>query len=213
MVRLYSHGECSDLTISCNGKNYNVHRAIICPRSEFFAAACRGPFREAVERNIHLPEDDAQIIDMMVQYFYTLDYQVPLSTNIQVVDEKHNHTLQKSATSTSTAGSELITHTQVYFLAVKYLISGLKALALKKFEAAVLQHWSTGYFLSAAQEAYRFTGEKDQGIKAVIVATFFKHSNLLNKEAARDIVRGTDLLAYDILIYTHQQSKVNRWGL
>ncbi|KAK2005337.1 hypothetical protein LZ32DRAFT_546273, partial [Colletotrichum eremochloae] len=42
---LYSTGDYSDLTISSGAKRYPVHRAIVCPRSEFLAAACRSPFK------------------------------------------------------------------------------------------------------------------------------------------------------------------------
>lgn len=38
--RLYDTAEYSDLTISCGNKNYLVHKAIVCPRSDFFASAC-----------------------------------------------------------------------------------------------------------------------------------------------------------------------------
>ena len=34
----------SDITIRCGVDEYKLHRAIICPRSTFFAAACNGEF-------------------------------------------------------------------------------------------------------------------------------------------------------------------------
>jgi hypothetical protein len=37
-------GKYSDLTISCGDRVFNVHRAVVCPRSSFFAAACDGKF-------------------------------------------------------------------------------------------------------------------------------------------------------------------------
>ena len=43
--RLYTSGNYSDLVITCRGKIYRVHRAIICPISSFFEAACSGQFK------------------------------------------------------------------------------------------------------------------------------------------------------------------------
>lgn len=31
----------SDLVILCGDQRFNVHKAIVCPRSSFFASACR----------------------------------------------------------------------------------------------------------------------------------------------------------------------------
>ena len=35
----------SDLTVRCGSEEFKIHRAIVCPRSKFFAAACDGQFR------------------------------------------------------------------------------------------------------------------------------------------------------------------------
>ncbi|KAF2431542.1 hypothetical protein EJ08DRAFT_669916 [Tothia fuscella] len=67
-------GKYSDLTIVCGQKEYQVHRAIICSRSGFFDGACSNPFREAETGIIDLSEDDPEAVDLMINYFYHLDY-------------------------------------------------------------------------------------------------------------------------------------------
>ena len=42
---LFSSSKYSDLTIHCGSDVYELHRAIICPRSDFFAAACDSGFQ------------------------------------------------------------------------------------------------------------------------------------------------------------------------
>lgn len=37
-------GDYSDFTITCKGRTFNVHRAVVCPQSSFFAAALNGRF-------------------------------------------------------------------------------------------------------------------------------------------------------------------------
>jgi hypothetical protein len=41
--RLYDNADYSDLTITSPTKSFSVHKAIVCPRSEYFATECRKP--------------------------------------------------------------------------------------------------------------------------------------------------------------------------
>ena len=42
----------SDITIRCSSVEYKLHRAIICPRSSFFTAACSGEFIVSISRGV-----------------------------------------------------------------------------------------------------------------------------------------------------------------
>ncbi|KAH7010870.1 uncharacterized protein B0I36DRAFT_341362 [Microdochium trichocladiopsis] len=77
MQELHTSGRYSDFSIRSGDKLYRVHKAIVCPRSSFFATACDGPFKEGREGEVDLPEDDPQAVAMMMHYFYYLDYDIP----------------------------------------------------------------------------------------------------------------------------------------
>jgi len=72
--RLHLGGKYSDLTITCNDRQWSVHKAILCSRSGFFDGACSNRFREADTGVIDLSEDDEDAIEHMIHYFYHLDY-------------------------------------------------------------------------------------------------------------------------------------------
>lgn len=99
--RLRENEEYADLIIKCRDATYRVHQALVCTRSEFFAAACRwqsaggyqAPKRRKVTygssscgtatdqgsgtKVVNLDDDDPVAVWAMVQYLYTLAYPEP----------------------------------------------------------------------------------------------------------------------------------------
>ncbi|KAI5862510.1 hypothetical protein GGS23DRAFT_79516 [Durotheca rogersii] len=210
--QLYARGEYADLVITCHGKQHQVHKAIVCPRSDFFAAACRGDMKEARTGIIDLPDDDPQVVDMMVYYFYHLDYSTPplhIIKGKEVTDQMDTHGDGDDVTASRPCYSDLVVHAKIYALAGKYFIGGLKALALQKFEAATQKHWAPGDFLEAAQEVYTSTLDSDRGLRDAIVKTLFEHRDLLVQENTRGVLKRLDTLTYDLLMYVNQ--KVTHW--
>ena len=45
LQKLLSSSQYSDMIVRSGSEEFKVHRAIICPRSRFFAAACNGLFQ------------------------------------------------------------------------------------------------------------------------------------------------------------------------
>ncbi|KAF5989214.1 speckle-type POZ [Fusarium coicis] len=73
LFKLYETEMYSDLKIACGWDIHKVHKAIICPRSTFFTAACNGNFKEGLESMINLPDDDPTVVREMIYYLYNLD--------------------------------------------------------------------------------------------------------------------------------------------
>ncbi|EAQ90444.1 hypothetical protein CHGG_02379 [Chaetomium globosum CBS 148.51] len=174
---LYTSGRYSDLAITCQGKSYRVHKAIVCPRSGFFAAACNGQFKasrcEASEGRIDLPDDDPEAVDAMISYFYRLNYDLNWVDSSREDEDgaAETATFEEAPANSSLASRtrpELVAHAKVYILSEKYLVGGLKALALQKFATSVCNHLDVDDFLPAIQEVYNFTSENDRGLRDVI---------------------------------------------
>ncbi|ORY17303.1 hypothetical protein BCR34DRAFT_52098 [Clohesyomyces aquaticus] len=80
-------GKYSDFTITCGEDTYSVHKAVVCPRSDFFANALDFAVGKAAEdHKVDLPEDDPDIVKLMIQYFYEAEYDPPLLPSKQAAE-------------------------------------------------------------------------------------------------------------------------------
>ncbi|KAK5697625.1 hypothetical protein LTR17_023940 [Elasticomyces elasticus] len=73
---LHASHDYSDLVIlSRDGSSYQVHRAIVCPRSKYIDRAVKkGKWLNGQAGQIELREDDPDVVEKLVDYFYLLDY-------------------------------------------------------------------------------------------------------------------------------------------
>ncbi|KAF2440070.1 hypothetical protein P171DRAFT_368958, partial [Karstenula rhodostoma CBS 690.94] len=72
---LLETGNHSDFVITCQDETFNVHKAIVCPQSDFFEKALTfAAGKEAEDCNVNLPSEDSAIVRLLVQYFYKADY-------------------------------------------------------------------------------------------------------------------------------------------
>ncbi|KAF5620788.1 kelch 4 [Fusarium sp. NRRL 52700] len=75
-------GDYSVLVIICGQARHKVHKAIICPQSAFFKAACDSIFKEAQTGEIELPDDDPVPVRMMIEYLYDQTYAIPYDAKL-----------------------------------------------------------------------------------------------------------------------------------
>ncbi|KAF2163363.1 hypothetical protein M409DRAFT_68620 [Zasmidium cellare ATCC 36951] len=100
LASLYQSREYSDLVLfGREGSRHAVHRAIVCPRSEYFYKAVKEEqWREGISGHIALPDDD-EVVRLLVEYLYLLDYDpivtLPSTTHSHPED---NHSRDSSDT-------------------------------------------------------------------------------------------------------------------
>ncbi|TLD09636.1 hypothetical protein PspLS_11701, partial [Pyricularia sp. CBS 133598] len=160
---IYLTGDSLDITIASATRNYPVHRAI-----------------EDFESVITLHDNEPLVVDMMLQYFYLLDYNAP----------------------------GLLLHAKVYAITDNYTIAGLKALAVVKFKSSVGEAWNTEDFLDAAIETYSSTIDTDRDMRNAVIETFARRKELLEPDEVKKLVRKLDQLAYDLLLHFHNEGRI-----
>ncbi|KAJ9666177.1 hypothetical protein H2201_003611 [Coniosporium apollinis] len=93
----------------------------------------------------------------------------------------------------------LSTHAQVYAMADKYNISGLRALAVEKYEKAASKYWDTEGFPQSIHIVYSSTPDQDRDLRDIVVKTISDHMSLLGTSEMEATMRELNGLAFDVL--------------
>ncbi|THX70936.1 hypothetical protein D6D05_08435 [Aureobasidium pullulans] len=185
IAKLHKSGAYSDFKIVCGQNTYNVHKAIICPQSAFFKAACRpDTFQEGRTGIIVIPAtagrdaayhekpvkvDDfdwdldvetTTAVKLMIHYFYHHKYLEG--------DGEFNQPKYDSNPSSRTLGQGILAeHSRMYAMGEKYGIPGLKALAVEKFWR-VIRKTNSG-LTAAVMITYKGLPESDKRLRDKVV--------------------------------------------
>ena len=218
MLGLLESGKYSDLTLTCGDDEYRVHRAIVCPHSAFFEAACGGDFavnypstesigpastkadgnQEASSRTIALVDDDPETVRRMLSYMYTFDYQDELDELQSEVEDSD----EPNSLPTEDGGPALWSGVRVYALAEKYGMPELKEMAKKRFRAWVEKHWSSDDLPAMAKEIFETTPPADEGLRKTVTKVVATHIHeLLPQESWAKVIGETSQLGLMVLLH------------
>ncbi|KAK8230853.1 BTB/POZ protein, partial [Phyllosticta capitalensis] len=143
---LLESGEYSDLEIRCKDDTHKVHKAIVCPQSEFFRRALKPGTKESQSGVIELHEADPAVVKAMVQFLYRRDYDAP------ELDDDNN---------------PAIFHANTYAAAEMYQVHGLKDRALQHFKSHFPS--SIELFAKMIDTVYSTTLDQDRSLRDYVV--------------------------------------------
>ena len=227
LSNIFGSSKYSDVTVCCGSDVYKLHRAVICPRSDFFAAACDLGFKvhserinestklltmdwqESMTATIILNEDDQSTVRRMLTYLYTLDYDdgdacpavavaTSQDTSSLVTDPVSKSHGEDDAT---VSHCKRMNNIRVYALAEKYNIPALKELAKTKFKN--YKPASNPIHRSEVIEAIlNSTPKTDTGLRNILISRATTASNLeeiLNEGPLTSGIRDHGSFALEIL--------------
>ncbi|KAL8823987.1 MAG: hypothetical protein Q9191_005384 [Dirinaria sp. TL-2023a] len=114
--------------------------------------------KEGLSGQIDLKEDDPDMIDNMLYFLYTSDYQ----------DD-------------ADGGRPLLVNAKMYAVGDKYDIPALKTLAKDKFAAGLGPNWDIATFLEVLETAYTNTPASDRGLRDCLAPVLLEHKNELHE--------------------------------
>ncbi|KAI4730372.1 hypothetical protein E4T49_01737 [Aureobasidium sp. EXF-10728] len=205
---LHKSGAYSDFKIVCGPDTYNVHKNIICPQSSFFRAACRTdtfqegrtgvvtlPFNPARQINASgslitsdefdwdLDVEDFKTVKAMIHYFYHHDYHTEPYLEFMPTPTEHY------------SRGPLAQHARMYAMGEKYGVSGLKALALRKFLPYKVDFAG---MCTAMVVAFMSTPDTDQDMRNLIVEFFARHPSATSLSQIDQTMQGLPDLLYSL---------------
>ncbi|KAI1345844.1 hypothetical protein F5Y01DRAFT_320382 [Xylaria sp. FL0043] len=208
LKQLYTNGEYSDLSIVCRKKQYRVHKAIVCPRSEVLGV------QASSNSTLDLSHYDPQVIDAMVHYLYHLDYDSPSTYAVKDGDTIFPYEIVDTNGQDSASPlhlPDLILHAKVYITAEEFGISGLETLALDKFRSIVRNQFVLENFLEAVKLVYELVPDSAIDLRDRILETLQYHRNsrrLKAHKSTKQLFKELPCLAFDLLMYS-----IDEWGL
>ncbi|KAI6822825.1 hypothetical protein KC340_g12002 [Hortaea werneckii] len=193
LQKLLDTGEYSDLTIECGDRTFQVHKNIICTRSEYFAAACATgtiELQSSADPNAAKDDpslDDPDAVKLMIDFLYLHDY-VAIETCFSETLNASN----KRPFGATNGDAGAIMHAKVYALGCKYQIPSLQKTSLGKFEAAAVLAWGSEEFVHAVHLVCSTTPDSDKGLRDAAARVILEHDDeLCNKPAMEAVIRSS----------------------
>ena len=176
---------------------FQIHEAVLFNVSPVFRAAFTSDFKESAERQMSLPEDDAELFNLMVEWLYSRHYDMSPPTGDRYID-----------------CARFMQPTRLYVLADKYAITKLKNHIAEILFSAMKLRGSAGPDTDTVAYAYRNL-PRTSGFRKLLVdfhACNIKH-DWYEQASSKRFLQKNPKFMFDVLMtfveYTPPRNKHN----
>ncbi|KAI6813273.1 hypothetical protein KC340_g17926 [Hortaea werneckii] len=177
-------GSRSDLTIKCEGRVFKVHKLIVSTRSPVLARASSNGFLESHTNVIEHVQYDADTVERMIEYIYTVNYGLPTAPTIRVPSYVPGG---NGATTNDLAiigvNAKLIIHARLYAIANYYDIAGLRDLAFRRFKQDIQTHNPEG-FIYVIREINELVSKDETRLRGIVHDLCFRNIDTFANEGS-----------------------------
>ncbi|KAK5707796.1 hypothetical protein LTR97_000334 [Elasticomyces elasticus] len=185
----------TDLTIICGRQSYKVHKALVCAQSGYFHKMCCNSPYQASHVTITLGRlddqcsylsdaakghDDEKAVEQMIDFFYGLSDPVP--------EDSENR---------------LNAYAQLFAVAVKYHVPGLRKVAVEGFDQVCESLCSDGGdlndFAKAIEFVYTTTRSNVRELRTIVERLLDAEPHLLEEESIKEAVDSVPGFAHALL--------------
>ncbi|KAF4122719.1 BTB protein, partial [Geosmithia morbida] len=170
----YNTDTLTDFVVVCGDQEFKVHGVILSGHSKYFATLFNGNWKESADKRITISDFEPCIVEAMLQFMYSFDY--------------------------DTDSTGLVHDAEVYQIADKYDVPGLKAHAQKKFSASLSGRWNVFGFFVAIPVVYESTPPTDRGLRDLVIEAAQRHmGEVIKEDGFDDLIRTAPDFAAELI--------------
>lgn len=177
------NGRYSDLTITCEGRLFHVHKNVLCSASAVLAAECDSKMREAQSNIIERTHFDAATVERMISYIYKQTYAV---NDVRKIDQDHTHNEHAGDGMAPVTSVDLnhilIAHVRMYAVGDYYQLPNLQTFAKDSFVEASRGGFQVAGFINVIREVNRHTLSTDRSVRDELRAIATTHIEQLSRD-------------------------------
>ncbi|KAI0474418.1 hypothetical protein F4859DRAFT_514948 [Xylaria cf. heliscus] len=216
VAALLRSGKYSDFTLVCEGKEFRVHKCIVCAESPVIAAALKNGFKEA-ETDTMTVNFGLTALNCMLLYMYTGDYKeepveaaqpIQFASTNEIGQQVESLWFAEGADEPNPAdvSEALIFHTRVNSIADYYGVTGLAELSVDRIAHLLTEDWSADGFCDLLAEATGSTTDRNLR-KTIVRAAASNVFELVGKDVFSKGKVANDIAAEVLMMSTEDPAK------